>query len=150
MFKNLILLISTLFFTMTSHAESNIVNKKSHYDVPTTVQRFEAALAEKGIKLTALVNHTDAGKMVGMPIRETQLLIFGNPKLGSALMQSEQLIGLDLPLKALVWEDNRGDTWVSYYPPKVLAQRYGIKDQDTVVKKMTAVLSELTAKATQP
>ncbi len=83
-------------------------------------------------------------------MRPTEVLIFGNPKLGTPLMQSSQSIGIDLPLKALAWEDEKGDVWLTYNGPGYLVHRHGIADRDEVVKKMTQALDKLTEIATSP
>jgi uncharacterized protein (DUF302 family) len=84
---------------------------------------------------------------VGKKLRPTQVLIFGNPKLGTPLMQSARSIGIDLPMKVLAWQDKKGDVWVAYNDPAYLAKRHGIKNRDKLFKKMSGVLNKLTSKA---
>jgi uncharacterized protein (DUF302 family) len=83
-------------------------------------------------------------------LRQTQLLIFGNPKLGTPLMQSDQKVGLALPLKALAWQDEMGKTWLAYTKPSVIAERFAIGDRDAVIGKITGALDKLTNAAIKP
>jgi len=129
-------------------ASETIVTKKSQHSVAVTIDRLEAALKKKGITIAARWRHSEAAKKAGMTLRPTELLIFGNPKLGTPLMQSDQRVGLDLPMKVLAYEDDKGQVWVIYTAPTALAATYGIKDRDDVVKKMTGALDKLTDKAT--
>jgi len=139
-----------IFITSSAQAAEALVTKKSSHSVSVTADRFAAALKEKGITLVARVNHAGAAKKVGMELRPTELLIFGNPKLGTPLMQSNQTAGIDLPLKALVWQDAKGDVWIGYVAPDAIVARHGIADRAEVVKKMTGALEGLSAGATKP
>jgi len=132
----------------TVWAADTIVSKKSQHNVATTLDRLEAALKKKGIAVVARVRHSAAAKKAGLPLRPTELLIFGNPKLGTPLMQSNQQVGLDLPMKVLAYEDDKGQTWVAYTAPAALAAAHGITDRDDVVKQMTGALAKLTDQAT--
>ena len=89
-------------------ADTDLVTLPSAHDASETVKRFKELLAQKGIEVFAHIDHAAAARTVGLPLRPTQVLIFGNPKAGTPLMQSRQTIGLDLPLRALVWEDGEG------------------------------------------
>jgi uncharacterized protein (DUF302 family) len=131
-------------------AADTLVTRKSPHSVSVTADRFAAALKEKDIALVARVNHAGAAQKVGMELRPTELLIFGNPKLGTPLMQSNQRAGIDLPLKALVWQDAKGDVWIGYDAPSTLVARHGIADRAEVVKKMTGALEGLAASAAKP
>src|SRR5271168_3726007 len=88
-----------------------------------TVSRFEAALKDKGMTLFARIDHAAGATEAGLSLRPTTLLIFGNAKAGTPLMQADQTIGIDLPLRALVWQDAAGKTFLSYNEPRWLAQR---------------------------
>ena len=139
-----------VFIASSAHAAESLVTKKSSHSVNVTADRFAAALKEKGITLVARVNHAGAAKQVGMELRPTELLIFGNPKLGTPLMQSNQTAGIDLPLKALIWQDAKGDVWIGYVSPETVVARHGIADRAEVVKKMTGALEGLSAGAAKP
>lgn len=124
-----------------------LVTRSSPHDVPTTVQRLQQAVSARGAKVVATVDHAAAAKAEGLSLRPTVLVIFGNPKLGTPLMQSAQTAGLDLPLRVLVWEDAAGATQIGYLPPAVLAGRHGIGDRDEVVEKMAVALAATTGEA---
>ena len=96
----------------------------------------------------ARIDHASGAKEVGLPLRPTELVIFGSAKGGTPLMQSNQEIGIDLPLKALVWQDATNDTWISYNDPAWLAKRHGLGHEvEAPVKAMTAMLSAVTRAA---
>jgi len=145
-----IVLIGLALAVTTVHAENKMITKQSKHSVAITMDRLEAAVKEKGIGVVARVDHAAAAKKVDLALKPTQVLIFGNPKLGTPLMQSNPQIGLDLPLKALVWEDAAGKVWVGYTAPADLVGRYHIGDRAEVVKKMTGALDQITTQATQP
>ena len=127
--------------------DDDVITKKSHHDVTTTLDRLEKIVKAKGITVMARVDHAKNARGVGMELRPTQLLIFGNPKLGTALMQVDQRIGLDLPMKVLVWEDAKGTVWLAYVDPEELAERHGIDDDHAVVKKLHKALDAFTTAA---
>jgi uncharacterized protein (DUF302 family) len=114
-----------------------------------TVDRLVAEIGAKGLTVFARIDHAAGAAAVGLSLRPTEVLIFGNAKGGTPLMQAQQTIGIDLPLKALVWQDAAGKTWLSYSDPRWLARRHGA-DIDRVVETMAAQLAALAAKATAP
>ena len=144
------IVIASLMPFAAVQAESTLLTRKSSHSVAVTLDRLEAAAREKGIGIVARVDHAAAAAKAGMTLKPTQLLIFGNPKLGTPLMQSNPQIGLDLPLRVLAWEDAAGVVWVGYTAPADLVARYRIGDRAEVVQKMTGVLDALTTQATQP
>ena len=101
-------LSATLLATPAALAESGLVSVKSSHDVARTVERLEAALKEKDVALVAKVDHAAGAARIGEKLRPTVLLVFGNPKLGTPLLQCAQTAGIDLPQKALVWQDEKG------------------------------------------
>ena len=109
-----------------THNGHGIVSKRSSYGVDETVRRFESVLNARGIMLFAAVDHSGEAEKVGLKLRPTKLLIFGNPKAGTPLMQASPLLAIDLPLKALIWEDDDRGIWVSYHDPLDLKERYAI------------------------
>jgi uncharacterized protein (DUF302 family) len=136
-------------FASVSVADDNgLVTKKSNYSVKETLDRLEGVLKEKGITIALRWSHSDNGNKVGIPLRPTDLLIFGNPKLGTNMFTSKQTAGIDFPMKALAWEDEKGQVWLTYNDPSYLAKRHGIADRDEVVKKMTGALDKFTSAAT--
>ena len=98
-------------------ATDGLTTIKSGHAPKETMNRLEAAVKAKGLTLFARVDHAAGAAGVGLSLRPTELLIFGNAKGGTPLMQANQTVGIDLPLKALVWQDARGDTWLSYDDP---------------------------------
>jgi len=113
------------------------------------MNRFEAELRAKGMTVFARVDHAAGAAAVGLSLRPTEVLIFGNAKAGTPLMQSMQTIGIDLPLKALVWQDASGGTWLSYNDPSWLAKRHGLgREVETTVAAMAAALTAIARTAT--
>jgi uncharacterized protein (DUF302 family) len=106
--------------------DNGIVNKPSNHSVDETLRKLQDLLETKGIAIFALVDHSGEAKRVGMQMPNTKLLIFGNPKGGTPLMLATPSIAIDLPLKILIWEDEQGQSWVSYNDPQYLAERHGL------------------------
>jgi uncharacterized protein (DUF302 family) len=106
--------------------DNGIVSIASPYSVDETMQHLESLLAAKGVAIFARVDHSGEAAKVGMEMHPTKLLIFGNPKAGTPVMLAAPSVAIDLPLKALVWEDDQGKVWVSYNAPEYLQQRHGI------------------------
>lgn len=114
-----------------------------------TMNRLEAAVIAKGMTVFARIDHAAGATGVGLPLRSTEVLIFGNAKTGTPLMQSVQTVGIDLPLKALVWQDVSGRTWLAYNDPAWLAQRHGLSGEtQQAVEMMTAALDAVAKAAT--
>jgi uncharacterized protein (DUF302 family) len=130
-------------------AADGLITLSSSHGPKDTMDRLAAEIAARGMTIFARVDHAAGAAVVGLPLRPTELLIFGNAKGGTPLMQSEQTIGIDLPLKALVWQDASGRTWLSYNDPGWLAKRHGLgAEVDPAVKAMAAALNVIATKAT--
>jgi uncharacterized protein (DUF302 family) len=130
-------------------AADGLITVKSSFGPEETMKRYEAEVHAKGLTVFAHVDHAAGAAAVGLPLRPTDLLIFGNAKGGTPLMQAEQTIGIDLPLKALVWQDASGATFVSYNDPAYLAHRHGLDDSaNPAVTAMSGALKAIAAKAT--
>jgi uncharacterized protein (DUF302 family) len=125
-----------------------LVVKPSQYSVSETIDRLEAALTARGIGIVVRWNHAQKADEVGIPLRPTELLLFGNPKLGSNLFTSAQSAGIDLPMKALAWEDADSKVWLAYNDPTYIAERHGIADREAVIKKMSGALNKFSDIAT--
>jgi uncharacterized protein (DUF302 family) len=110
---------------MGTNSIPGFVSKASQHSVPETIQRLSALLKSKGVAIFALVDHSGEAEKAGLKMRPTQLLVFGNPKGGTPLMVAAPSAAIDLPLKALVWEDADGKVWLSYNSPDYLQQRHG-------------------------
>ncbi|HEY1864367.1 MAG TPA: DUF302 domain-containing protein [Roseiarcus sp.] len=108
--------------------EKGIVKIPSHHSVGETVDKLKTILESKGVTLFAVIDHSDEAEKVGMKMPPTKLLIFGNPKGGTPLMQAAPSAAIDLPLKILVAEDAQGNVWISYNSPEYLKERHGLPD----------------------
>ena len=132
-------------------AVEGLITKRSSFGPEETMKRLEAEVKGKGLTVFAHVDHAAGAGAVGMQLRPTDLLIFGNAKGGTPLMQAGQSMGIDLPLKALVWQDADGVTWVSYNDPAWLAHRHGLDDSTkATVNALTGALNAIATKATTP
>ena len=132
-------------------AADGLITIKSSFGPEETMKRLEAEVKAKGLTVFARVDHAAGAAAVGMSLRPTDLLIFGNAKGGTPLMQQAQTVGIDLPLKALVWQDEQGATWLSYNDPAYLAGRHGVGEPaKTAIGAMTAALHAIATKATAP
>jgi uncharacterized protein (DUF302 family) len=109
-------------------ADNGIISRHSEYSVPDTIDRLEAVLRMKGIKIFARVDQSGEAEKVGMKMPPTQLLIFGNPKVGTPVMLVAPTAAIDLPLKALAWQDKNGKVWLSYNDPEYLKRRFALTD----------------------
>jgi uncharacterized protein (DUF302 family) len=129
-------------------AAQGLTTIPSRFGPQDTMDRLEAAVKAKGMTVFARIDHAAGAADAGLSLRPTAVLIFGNAKAGTPLMQSVQTVGIDLPLKALIWQDTSGDTWLSYNDPAWLAQRHGLAGTETVVGMMTAALDAVAKAAT--
>jgi uncharacterized protein (DUF302 family) len=128
-------------------AVDGLTTLPSSHGPKETMNRLEAEVKAKGMTVFARVDHAAGAADVGLSLRPTELLIFGNAKAGTPLMQSVQTLGIDLPLKALVWQDASGHTWLSYNDPSWLAKRHGL-DVEPAVGAMAAALDAIARTAT--
>src|SRR5271167_4015829 len=129
-------------------AEDGLVSVASKYSVKDTLDRLEADLKAKGITVFARVDHAAGAASVAMPLRPTEVLIFGNPKAGTPLMQANQTIGIDLPLKVLGWQDADGKVWLTYNDVSWLARRHHlVPTTDANVRALAMLLANLTKAA---
>jgi uncharacterized protein (DUF302 family)/uncharacterized membrane protein YidH (DUF202 family) len=131
---------------MSSNADAGIVSIPSSHSVDQAVSKLEELLRAKGVKLFALVDHSGEAEKVGLEMRPTKLLIFGNPKAGTPLMIASPTIAIDLPLKILVWEDGGGKVWISYNSPAYLQARHNLPQE---LVQNIAVVEALADKAAE-
>jgi len=129
---------------MAVEVNKGIIDRPSNHPVEQTVATLEAILRSKGITVFAVVDHSGEAKKVGMAMRPTKLVIFGNPKAGTPLMLAAPSAALDLPLKILVWEDERGKVWLSYNSPQYLQERHRLP---TNLLQNIAVVESLASEA---
>ena len=122
---------------------------KSNYDVATTVNRLEAVLRQNGFTIIARVNHAAGAQSVGMELPPTELLIFGNPNVGTQLMKCQRTVGIDLPQKALVYENNAGHVLLAYNDPKYLDHRHKLRKCKDVLEAVKNALAKFARAATK-
>jgi uncharacterized protein (DUF302 family) len=139
---------TTVTFRRSKLPGDGLITIESNHTVKDTIDRVAASLAAKDITLFARIDHAAGAASVGMPLRPTELLIFGNPKAGTPLMQSRQSIGIDLPLKMLGWQDQAGKVWLSYNDVGWLARRHGLDaDGAPAIDALARFLADLAAAA---
>ena len=113
---------------MTATESQGVVDIPSHHSVDDTLQKLQASLQAKGVKVFVLIDHSGEAAKVGLAMRPTKLLIFGNPQAGTPLMLASPRSAIDLPLKLLVWEDAHGKVWISYNSLSYLGARHGLPE----------------------
>lgn len=131
----------------SSNSFAGPVEKRSLNSVKVTVDKLQKVVSSKGFKIIARVDHAAAAKKVGLDLRPTELLIFGNPAVGTQLMLSNQRIGLDLPVRIVVFENRDGSTVISYHPPAEIAADHQVTDKVATVRNMSKALDKLTTLA---
>lgn len=146
--KILYTLLTLAFFATASAAAAadGLVEVKSPRSVKETMNRLEEIVKQRDLNVFARIDHAAGAAKVGKSLRPTELLIFGNPQGGTPLMECGQTVGIDLPLKALVWEDASKQVWLGYNDPAYLAQRHGVANCPAV-EKLRKALSGIVAEA---
>ncbi len=146
----LLALLVALVSPATAQAQGAMKIQPSKFTVEETADRLTKALEAKGIKVAARIDHAAGAKAAGLELPPTLVVMFGNPKLGTPLMQADPRIGLDLPMKMLVWQDKAGKVWLGYAPPSTLQARYGLKGKGPVesLKTMAGALEGFAKAAT--
>ena len=146
----LILITATLISTVSLANETDdIIRVKSSHSVSETINRLETLLKKKGMTIFTRVNHATGAKKVGLELRPTELLIFGNPKIGTLLMQCSQITAIDLPQKALAYEDELGQVWLAYNNPAYITARHNMKECGDAVQKISSALAHFSKMATE-
>jgi uncharacterized protein (DUF302 family) len=128
--------------------EDGFISVISRFPARETMNRFLAALASNNMTVFARIDHSANATAAGMSLRPTELVVFGNPKGGTVLMQDQQRAGIDLPLKALVWEDADGKVWLGYNDPAWIARRHHLGNAaavETMAKALSAMAQKVTA-----
>jgi uncharacterized protein (DUF302 family) len=132
-------------------ATDGLITLSSSFGPQDTVRRLEATMKARGMTVFARIDHAAGAADAGLALRPTELVIFGNARGGTPLMQRDQTIGIDLPLKALVWQDAAGKTWLSYNDPGWLVKRYAVgAEVQTTVATLSAALNAVAIAATTP
>jgi uncharacterized protein (DUF302 family) len=130
-------------------AENGLITLASAYDVGTTLDRLAAALTARGVTIFARIDHSAGSASIGLPLRPTTLIIFGNPAAGTPLMQAAQTTGIDLPLKVLVWQSVDGTTHFTYNDPVWIAARHGLgAEAQHAVKALSTAMAAFARQAT--
>lgn len=161
-FLQTLLISASIFFAtgvlaahhQTGHAHNQsdvhgLITVKSNHSVIDTANKLEAILKSKGMTVFTRIDHAAGAKKVGQELRPTELIIFGNPKIGTPLMQCAQSIAIDLPQKMLIWQDDQGSTWLGYNDPAHLKKRHNIEGCDPVLKKVAGALGKFAAAASK-
>lgn len=143
------LLLMAVSSTVTMAETMGIVTRKSNHPVSVTIERLKDALSDKGMTIFAHIDHGKGAKAAGLLLRPTELLIFGNPRVGTPLMDCKQSIALDLPQKVLVYEDSHKDVWLLYNDPYFIARRHAMTGCERSLKKVATALERFADQATR-
>lgn len=146
------LLCTALLLLLTAvplHAAEGMITVKSAHPVAATADKLANLITGKGLTLFTRINHSEGASSADMELRPTELLIFGNPKVGTPLMQCAQSTAIDLPQKALIWEDADGQVWLGYNDPDYLRQRHEIEGCEEALDKVASALENFARAATQ-
>lgn len=143
--------IAITFFSVVSfvQAADGLIKVKSPHTAKATMDKFEEIVASKGLNVFARVDHSAGAESVGKALRPTEVLVFGNPQGGTPLMQCAQTLGIDLPLKALVWEDASSQVWLGYNDLAYLAERHAVKECPAV-EKLSKALAAFAVATVEP
>jgi uncharacterized protein (DUF302 family) len=133
--------------SLSLFANESLVKYESNYSVKETADRFESIAKSKGLSVFARIDHQKNASSVDLALRPTEVIIFGNPKVGTPLMQCAQSVAIDLPQKVLVSEDAEHKVWLTYNNPEYLKERHAIEGCDQVINKVSGVLSALSKAA---
>lgn len=148
MIKVLIVGLVALMSIQTVAAQEGVTSVESPFDVATTIDKLSAALESKGMTVFSRVDHAGNAEKAGLSLRPTEVLIFGNPKIGTPLMNCAQSVALDLPQKMLAWQDESGKTYLGWNDPMYLQARHGIEGCDEVLNKVSGALANFAKAAT--
>jgi uncharacterized protein (DUF302 family) len=137
-----------LFLSCQANAQDGFQRIKSNHSVEATVTKLINALTSKGMTIFSTINHQQGAINAGLDLRPTVLVIFGNPKVGTKLMQCDQRVGLALPLKVLIWQDDTGETWLGYWEPSSLKKEYNLDSCTETIEKVKNAMSNFVKIAT--
>jgi len=143
--KKIISLVALSLFTSGYvNATESLISVESQHSAKQTADKFASIVEQKGLTLFARIDHQKNAAGVDLPLRDTEVIIFGNPKVGTPIMQCSQQAAIDFPQKVLVWTDTNKTTWLSYNNPEYIKERHQIKGCDKTLSKVAGVLSALT------
>lgn len=146
--RAIVFLIFTFFSIQNAIAQEGLVSVESPHDVATTIDKLSAALESKGMSIFGRINHAQNAEKAELSLRATEVLIFGNPKIGTPLMNCAQTIAIDLPQKMLAWEDENGQVFLGYNDPMHLKTRHGVQGCDNVLETVSGALKNFAKAAT--
>lgn len=147
--RKALLALMVLMLPVTASAAEGVIQLKSDHSVAATADKLVNALTGKGLTVFAEIDHAAGAEEAEMTLRPTELIVFGNPKVGTPLMQCAQTTAIDLPQKALVWEDGDGQVWLGYNDPAYLKERHGLEGCDEALEKVATALDNFARMATQ-
>lgn len=147
--KSLLTIFSLLIFTMPTFAHDHLITVESQHSVKNTADKFVQLVEDKGLRLFARIDHSENAAGVDLELRPTEVILFGNPNAGTLLMQCAATVAIDLPQKALVWEDADGTVKLAYSNPAFMKELHAIEGCDPVLEKITGLLASLAAAATE-
>lgn len=148
----LIVAVTTINSPATAQSnglETGLIQVRSEFTVEETSDRLAALLAERRLNVFAQVDHAENAATVGKELRPTELFIFGNPAVGTPLMQCNQSVAIDLPQKMLIWQAADEQVWLAYNDPDYLMARHGLADCEPVIDRISQVLEDIAHRATQ-
>jgi uncharacterized protein (DUF302 family) len=137
----------TTCISASAIAAEGVVNIPATKGVSETADNLEKVLSSKGMTIFNRIKHSESAKEIGIELRDTEVIIFGNPKIGSQLMKCQQSVAIDLPQKALIWEDEESNVWITYNDPGYLIDRHSIEGCDEVAETVSNALNNLTSAA---
>jgi uncharacterized protein (DUF302 family) len=141
--KTIFIALALFTIAIPAAAADGVITIPSVFTVSETADRLQSILGEKGMTIFNRIKHSESASKVGIELRKTELIIFGNPKVGSPLMKCQQSVAIDLPQKALIWEDDKAQVWLSYNDPRYLAVRHNISGCEEVVAKIEKALASI-------
>jgi uncharacterized protein (DUF302 family) len=145
--KTILAALSILFIAIPVAAADGVVDVPSTFNVEETADRMVSILNKKGMTIFNRIKHSESAAKVGIELRRTELIIFGNPKVGSPLMACQQSVAIDLPQKALIWEDDSAKVWISYNDPRYLEKRHNISGCEEAITKIKKALAGIAKSA---
>ena len=145
--KVILAALSILFIAIPVAAADGVVDVPSTFNVEKTADRMVSILNKKGMTIFNRIKHSESAAKVGIELRKTELIIFGNPKVGSPLMACQQSVAIDLPQKALIWEDHNAKVWISYNDPRYLEKRHNISGCEEAITKIEKALAGIAKSA---
>lgn len=145
--KSISTIFIMLFISFPVNATNGMLNVESQFSVATTADRLESILNEKGMTVFNRIKHSESAAKIGIQLRETELIIFGNPKAGSPLMKCQPTIAIDLPQKALIWKDENKRVWISYNDIRYLTKKHSVQNCKKTISKVEKILANITKSA---